>query len=296
LIEKLMQDVMEPARKMKAAQLALQMAFDTALQSHLDEVRLRQALVELNRNRLSRFNSSRLQDFARHIRQPQGVAIVSMRKVLSGSARTFFETLETDYERDLTRWIATSDDGKSRTISLRRLREYPIILAETGRMNFVRLGRTRITYVASKVTFNQAASINGSGVRVSLTFVSDEDTEHNMMWTLTPTGLLGDQAARYTVELATLFDGGSFSLVGEPILNIDPETHSMVTGNLAGRIAQEFSDSSLAKAWFARYLTSFKFKTLGINNYNVRSFFHADCYRLQILEYAETPVLLATPL
>jgi hypothetical protein len=64
-------------------------------------------------------------------------------------------TLLADEHTDLTLWKSDSYD----LIDLARLSWYPMIIAETGKLIFVRLGSTRITFYATGVKYNKFIKI-----------------------------------------------------------------------------------------------------------------------------------------
>ena len=207
-----------------------------------------------------------------------------------------YETLVADRDSSLTGWRTQLPDGGTASTTLKRLNFYPIILNPTGRMAFGRIAQTRITYVRSSVKWTRPRELFGRMYNLTVRFPTSGLESVNVEMSLTVSG----QPEYASLELGIRFDGL------ETILNRWEvrETHRSSTVrsfdvprqmSLLEQLAGTLEDSTNLAGLVASAFATFTYSELGVGNRNATEFFPRGWVRVMMIEYAERPVLVATP-
>lgn len=194
-----------------------------------------------------------------------------------------FRTFLVENQSDLTRW---REDGK--VTVLPRLKQIPVIREDTGQMAFCRLARTRISYVHWSVAWSRRkVTIGPQTYAVTIEFPKTDFAEANVVARFR----LGDVPL---VDARFRFDGTDFALVDvaqskqrqpspDELLRV-----ALITGYL--------NDPDHRAKFFSTFLSNFVYSRLGRDFPNAREYFGDGRYRINVLRYNKTPVLLATPI
>lgn len=198
-----------------------------------------------------------------------------------------YESLLVDSGHDLTNWTVRSG-GSTRRVELARLFMCPILMADTGRMGFARVGRTRITYVRDAVDWTDSMTLDGEPVSVSVSFPSDRARVRNVRFELQA------RRSRHVARVEALFSGDAFEVVRYTRVAIGRPSEDY--RKFEATVRECFEDPTERGQLFARYLKRFTYKHLGVWNHNAGEYFKwGRRYRLSVIEHAKTPVLLVTP-
>ncbi|GAA3754349.1 hypothetical protein GCM10022240_04120 [Microbacterium kribbense] len=104
-----------------------------------------------------------------------------------------------DSDVDLTHW---SNEFDSDVVSLSHLAFYPALLAPEGKMAFVRVGRSVVTYVWRGIRWGDPRNIGGYLVNLQASFLDNQDDDANLLLTMSWNK---DRPAGYQFRLR--FDG-----------------------------------------------------------------------------------------
>jgi phospholipase D-like protein len=124
----------------------------------------------------------RLEELERQsrIRMSQGVVYASIDYVSSEWGG--YESLRADNEYDMTSWIIEKPDGSVEPYRLSRLSMYPMILADSNRMGFARIGKTRISYIRKGLNWtNRNLTVDNLPLKVNITFPESDTRKRNII-------------------------------------------------------------------------------------------------------------------
>jgi hypothetical protein len=189
-------------------------------------------------------------------------------------------------EYDMTKWVIEKPDGKTEPYHLIRLSMYPIILAESNRMGFARIGKTRITYIRNSLNWtDRRLEVGGESLEVNITFPDTGTKTRNIIVKLTHS-YLGSWEADF------LFTGEDFCLLRKRYLKSErywSDEHDSFVGDLDKAF---FGSQEELDAFFGRFFTSFTYDELGRSNKNVRDYFKGERFRLSVIQFQDNPVLV----
>lgn len=278
-VERLLEELEEPTAQVRAAQLALESAYDALWEQHENE-RAQPAYAEvldlLTRSRGDRvarsFVWARLQD------------------VPSGEWGDQVATLLADSTSNLTKWPTVGGHGEPHIRKLTRLQMYPLIRRESGRMGFARVGETRITFVRSRVT-DRVIRSGGEVFLVDVFFPKDDLDRRNMVLTVRPRhGLV-----KWTIEFEIRFDGREAKVVNSAAVVPPTQPGRPPSGAQqaeARRHEERLQTPHVLRQLVRDALTPFKFKELGIENSNASSFFGRGWKQIRMVEFDDGAVLV----
>ena len=244
------------------------------------------ALIEQHEREKQNDMLRRIEEMERRsrIRMSHGVAYASIEHIYGD--RDDYDCLMADHEYDMTRWIIGKPGGKMEPYRISRLSMYPIIIPETGRMGFARIGRTRITYIRKNLKWvGRKLEVGDYKLDVMITFPGTDTKKRNIVVRL-------DHSHRGTFEADFLFTGDFFHLVrkryfkGDSYWNDQQEAfvHELNTGF--------FRSPDRIASFFGRFFTKFTYKALGRDNKNVREYLKGARFRLSVIQFQGNPVLV----
>ncbi len=194
LVDRLLDQLAGQAAALKEASIVLQDAFDELIAVHERERQERRAAeqaaaarIEVERLAAERRRSDAWFEILTSrstLRLAQRVALASVKTVGSWESG-FFTALVADREYNLNEWV-TSTAGTQETRALTRLRMYPLLLQESGRMGFARVGKERISYVRDGVEWGHLLNIHGSSTKVVTRLPDTGFTRRNITLELHP--------------------------------------------------------------------------------------------------------------
>jgi len=167
LVDTLLSKLQGKIRQYKKLVQDTEATFDSICKSH--ERQKQKALIQ------------RLEELERQsrIRLSQGVVYASLDYVQSDGGG--YECLRADNIYDMTKWIIENPDGSIEPYRLDRLSMYPMILADTNRMGFARIGKTRISYIRRGLSWTgRTLTLNGVRLNVSITFPEVDTKTRNI--------------------------------------------------------------------------------------------------------------------
>jgi len=197
----------------------------------------------------------------------------------------FFATLLADPEYDMTRWCITHRDGTTKPYHLSRLSMYPMLVPETMRMGFARIGKTRITYIRNSLDWDdKKLRIGDLSLNVSITFPKTETKRRNI------TVRLSDDYSG-SCDCEFLFTGDSVRLVRHTFHSGSSQRPDLYA-HFTRLLEKEFLGRSEAvNEFFRLFFDHFKYAFLG-NNKNIREFLNGTRFRLSVIQYMDNPFLV----
>lgn len=229
----------------------------------------------------------RLEELERqsHIRMSQGVVYASIDYVPGEWGG--YECLRADNEYDMTRWIIEKPNGSIEPYRLSRLSMYPMILADSNRMGFARIGKTRISYIRKGLSWtNRNLTVDNLTLKVSITFPENDTRKRNITVKFSHYSYLD------VCEFDVLFTGDSSVIVGKRYFKNSAYGEN-IYDSFVKTLEKGFFDSTIhIDNFFQRFFTHFTYSKLGIDHKNVRDYLDGSRYRLSIIQYLENPYLV----
>lgn len=193
-----------------------------------------------------------------------------------------FETFAVENGSDLTRW---REHGE--TTVLPRLKQFPIIREDTGQIAFCRLGKTRISYIHWGVTRNTVrVKIGADNYEVSIILPKKDCSSVNVVVNLK---LYGSNF----IKAMFRFDGVDFTFVDA--VRAEGRSASEADATRVAAVSAYFNVPKNRADFFSAVFGNFVFKTLGRDSPNAPKYFGGSRYKISILRFNGTPVLLASP-
>lgn len=192
--------------------------------------------------------------------------------------------------RDLTTWIS---HGKQSTLP--RLTMLPLLFAETGKLSFVRVGKTRISYLRDAVMMNKSFDLDGESLKWRVSFPdvdlrSDDSNYENIYIELY---LNSSSNLKELVALVSFqFTGVHLSLC--EVSTDDSSMPNSVKADYASRLTRHFSSSESCLLLGNMIFKSFRFQRLGVDQRNAHTSFGFGFHQIDILEFSSRPILVAT--
>lgn len=198
------------------------------------------------------------------------------------------DTLLADHNCDFTLWKRREVDGRYIPLKLERLSMFPMLMPETMQMGFIRVGRTRISYIRDALTWtNRELKLGQLELTVSIEFPRQHVKERNMVVTL-------DYKKLEKCTIDFLFNGTEAKLINSKFRKPRGQTsprHIYFTS----LIADFLGNPNELDEFLSSFFSTFRYKKLGINNPNVTSYFTRKYYRLSIVEFKGSPFLIIQP-
>jgi len=210
-----------------------------------------------------------------------------------GVLHAWLEEKEFEYEYartlvadgDMTRWLKV-DAGVQRLVEFDRLVMRPVLLAQSGRMAFARVGKERITYVRYSVQrVDKFVPYRDRFFKIDVSFPKKDLEQRNVIINLTCSGCA-------ELELQILFFPGVAKLFSTKI--------SGFRSNIAGPrsdfehwIDERFGTQSALMNLLALSLSPFQYKHLRLDDKNAEDFFGTDLYQLSLLNWEGFPLIVA---
>jgi hypothetical protein len=269
------------ATQEKAANATFQ-AFDELLAQYQLEAELREELAQLEAEQsaaLLRRAALSFESLTRGspLRLAQTTAWASMSTV-GGWNSGWYTSLLADREFNLIEWVRP---GSAETLPLRRTKMYPLMVAETGRMGFARVGKTRISYVRPNAR-SESTLLGELRVFVTISFPADDLARRNIQiefqYKFDP---------RMHCNVEALFDGDNLT-----VLPADEETASEY---FAGRCYDCLRNPQTRNQFIQEHFGSFRYSSgLNIADHNAQDFFDGIRYKIGLLEFASIPFFLVS--
>lgn len=296
LVERLLASLTGHTKAVKAAVEDLQAAFVEVEQAHRTEVeeRRRAEAEEAARRQAA-------QEAAARAAASQAAAAAARARISRGLAHATTTTryrsaqqtaharmkdghLAADSRSDLTAW-KRYDGTRWQNERLTWLRYYPIIVQPSGRMAYARVAKTVITFLKSGIRWTDRRRINGRDLAVVVEFPERNLDDGNIVITLRTR-----HERPWGCRLRLLFDGQDCDLVRDEVFGVE---HGDVVDTLRDFCVQAWDDDpdSVLHAAF----DSTRFTKIGIGSPNASNYFTAADYRLNLIEYVDRPILVATP-
>ena len=283
LIERLLDNLVEPLRQANEANERLEHAIATEL-AHERALRFR-ASLEREREAALRTNLAATLDSSvsrNRFRAPQQSAYGSIRTKWSQATNSPYQTLEASRLMDFTRWWDTGSTPWT-VRGLTPFNFYPIILRPTGRMALGRVTKTRITFLWLGV--QRAGQVDGRRLWATVNFPAAPTGGANVILSLKPS-----EKAGFGCRLHFLYDGSDVNYVSDETWGPAAD----YTDQFHGRCMQalEADRGSLLSLIFREFDPN----RVGIREHNAENFFTRDRYQLDLVAQGKHPVLIATPL
>jgi len=280
LLNELIDALTVKSREKVKAHAVLVETFSNQLENYKSKIELNKKNLELERRR-------KLADLQQQseLRLAQSKAFGQLTLMFDANYETY-ETMLVDTGYDLTRWYHTSN-GKDEIRDLGSKRMFPILLADSERMGFARVAKTRITYIRTGVVWSDF-NLPGIGTnKLSIQFPNCETHTVNLE-------MIFHQGARARYGFKCKFNGEKLDIVSEKYVPDIPLSNYSSTFSDAAR--EQITNADILQEIFSNRMNGFRFSELGIKNKNAADFFSAGPYSFGALTFAGAPILVATPL
>lgn len=166
-------------------------------------------------------------------------------------------------------------------ISLERLSMFPLLLEDSLRMGFARIGKGCITYSRNSVKrTDKSLDVGGYFFTVEIILPATNTKKRNLIIALST-------SSEKKCEFSFFFSGYDFKIIRKRFFKECPP-HIMNT------LRPNFlNNRKKLNSFFREFFTPFRYEELGIYNKNVRQYFDGDRYRLSLIQFMSNPILLA---
>lgn len=199
-----------------------------------------------------------------------------------------YPSLITGPTSNMTKWIIQRN-GAEVSHNLARLRMFPMLQTDTGRMGFIRIGKRRISYVRDYLDCSDwTFEIGNYGLGAEIRFPPSNTNKRNVIVTLENTHV-------GSCEAAFLFTGDSFQPVSRRYKkrsSFGRDTFEHFKKTMERRF---FKSPTMRGSFFQKFFEKFTYSHLGRENKNIDEYFSPGNYRLSVIEYQSVPVLLIRP-
>lgn len=189
---------------------------------------------------------------------------------------------------DLTNWVSENPDGSVSPHKLDRLFMYPIILADSNRMGFARIGKGRITYIRNEVNWaGKKWRVGDVWATVSITFPATKTESQNIIAEVT-------NEYHGSCKFSVSFNGKS----------VEIKKKHFSKGNFALQSQYDLFVSNITKTllnskdaldtFLKKFLEHFRFATLGRDKKNVGTYFEGSWYKICVIQVQGSPFLVFT--
>lgn len=217
------------------------------------------------------------------IRMANGVIYATIQNV---SAETgSYNSLLSDYSHDMTKWIIRKANGHTQPYKLNRLSMYPAIFADTLRMGFARIGKTRITYIRTGLKWDKDLNVGDLNLRVEINFPETKTKKRNIVVKLS-------DHFRSSCEFSLLFTGDSFTNIKHRYFKGYPSWEDEHKEFIATIDNEFFGSTSALEKFFANFFTDFTYAELYRDHKNIKDYLKGWRYRLSIIQYQKNPFLV----
>ena len=249
------------------------------IQERIDEIR---AQEQERRQRQLLVNLRQMED-ASSFKFSQGNGTIYATIKDSGRG---YDSLMADAGYDLTDWVV-ENAGASQKQDLHRLDMYPTILADSNRLLFARIGKSRITYLRTSVRYGEKFRvIDDLWMQVNVKFPQATTDNGNIQFKLV-------HEYRGSFTFFAFFDGKSVVVKKKDYMkgNIHwAKKHKLFVSTIENEF---FQVSGKRDEFFKQYLSSFRYSTgLDVAKKNVSDYLDGWGYRLSIIEFSGNPVLV----
>lgn len=204
---------------------------------------------------------------------------------LSYDNRGDYWSLRADKDSDLTRWLWGFGDFVLGREQLTRLSFYPLILASSGRMAFVRLGQTVVTYTWQGVVWGAPWPVGGQRLWFDVSFPESSIDTANMVLTAR---WAKDAPHGYQVRLR--FDGREIWPTDQGRLG-QPHAPAQLENAVLGALDDDKQQAEL----FSRVFAPLRNPKGFIGDHNASRFFSPAWHQIHLLDFQESKVLVARP-
>lgn len=284
-LDRLIAAVKDAAKAVAVAQLALTEAFEA--EDATQHWRLAEQQMRRNRQQALRVPVSYgLEEARQATRYRNADARVFAYLRLRESTARYYWTLEVSGDGDLNRWVHVDDAGRQRETRLVRGGMYPVLINPQGRLAFVTVPATTITFAWRGLSWPIPVTIAGNRVRLSVDFPDEVTGGRNLVVRLSQVG--GPQTSTLTFR----FDGLTASLLeAELVGDRDPRGRTPVKDSMAALIADERARESLLGEVLDEIRHPKDFKN---DKYSMDRLFSRAWYEVTLLEFLGRHVLLAS--
>lgn len=164
---------------------------------------------------------------------------------------------------------------------------FPILHADSERMGFARVARTRITYIRSGVVWSNFTLPGFGSSKFSIQFPNENTHSVNLEMIFHQRG-----RARYVFDRK--FNGEKLDIVSERYIPDSPQSAFFQSFSNAAR--EQITNSEILEEIFDCRLNVFGFSELGIKDKNAADFFAEEPYSFGAITFAGAPFLVVTPL
>lgn len=219
----------------------------------------------------------------------------SLIKLASRKVYASIETVVTEYDEydtllahsgyDMTKWVTVDPDGEDQPYNLVRLAMYPLYIADTGRMGFARIAKTRITYVYQRSSIPLRTKIGGLPFLVKISFLKTETHKRNVKLAI-------ESYALGRCEINCLFTGDELHLVTKRYIKSSAMSDESLETLKQVLETEIFSDMNGLYRLFVQRIKRFSRHELNIDNKNIRDYFNNGQYELSVIQFKEVPILV----
>lgn len=284
-LDRLINAVKQAARRVAAAQLELTEAYEA--ESELQERQVAEEQMRRNRQKARLVPVEYgLEEARQSTRYRNATACVFARLRQRESTARYYWTLEVSGDGDLNRWVRVDDTGRERELQLFRGAMYPMLINPQGRLAFVTLPATTITFAWRSLSWLHEYTIAGNRLRLSVDFPDEAPDGRNLLVQLSQVD--GPQSATLTFR----FDGLTASLTEAELTgDRDPWGSTTVEDGMAALVAHQGARDQVLAEVLDEIRHPRNFKNA---EYSMDRLFAHTWYEITLVEFLGRHVLLAS--
>ncbi|MCX6602519.1 MAG: phospholipase D-like domain-containing protein, partial [Acidobacteria bacterium] len=280
LIQMLLDGLTLESKAVKVATAALLNAFDTTYDEWLQSRRARELADAVEKaqqaaERRQADEQARAVWFGELIRKSPvrlaGTYVLAQRKSIPSGWLDSYESLVV---------------GKTTVQELDYLFMYPILLSETGRMGYGRIGHARITYVFGGLNRFTVLQIGQFRAQLTVVFPKSDLARSNVELQFALVG-----SPKIQCIISAIFDGENLTPVRVDLSGALHPSHPFIDA-VRTYCSPEGGQKALAEEMFRQ----FRYKRLDRERHSAGDFFEGHWYRFDLIEFAGYPVFLAQKL
>lgn len=210
----------------------------------------------------------------------QGVVYASIETHWEG-----YKTLLADSGYDMTKWTLKKRNQPLQSYSLHRATMYPVIIADSLRMGFARLCKTRITYIRKLLEWRNKFKVGDYYFNVKISFPDTNTKKRNIIVHL-------EHPHIGQCEFALLFTGKKMTLIRKKYIKGNiywTEEYQDFTLSMEKNL---FSKPKALNDFYNEYFSWFTYAELGIGYKNIKEYLNGSRYRISVIQYADQPFIV----
>lgn len=284
LLDELIKRLRPYAIEHKSIVAAAHEAVTSARDRWAEQLRLREDQAKRARLDSQRHMIERLEVLQEASETKLADTFVWARRVALSSGHGYYQSLVVDRGTSLTTWVTLDDSGTYRPFGLVRLQFYPVLIANTGRLFFGRVGKTRITYARDGVRWNlKWTDLSTTSVEITVRLPETDTELRNIIFLL-------QHPYRGGLEIDALFDGSNVQRIAVRTTGQPQYGEAHIADELISYLEE---DAARWSKLFSDSLVHFRYAQLRRDDKDLNHYLTDYRYRIGLIEYRGIHFLVA---